>query len=329
MAEESAEGLDWGRNLHRSIRPFRICERPIVEQGAYVLRLMLDVGEQDIPMMGEQPRFSVAIDQGLSRTIRGIEFGMPFEKARLCAESGVEAEDIDLALLLKDFKTRNVLPVSRWPLLAAPDRFTISRESLAEISLADDFEVSIVAYLKRTAEAMPGVARTIGATLARCDLTIAVEGDTGPDFQVTTITPDDLEQRGFGRNALFVIDWEDEEDFSKPAKDIFVVRVNEIAAQKLMQIQGANTFGSAFYKHMMADILFQAARKILATGIDPNWPENSAGRTLIRFIEKNTGVPAEKIQQCASGDIDRLQALLQSALELATSVQNANLTGRN
>jgi len=329
MAEIINESLDWGRTLHRPFRPFRICEKPIAEQSAYVLRLHLEEGEQSIQMMGEQPRFSIAIEEAVSRTIKGIEFAMPFERNRLCEESGVEAEDIELALLLKDFKTRNVLAISRWSLYSAPESFSIPANYLAEISLVDDFEVSVLAYLKHKKESAQGVASSKGATLARCDLTIAIESETGPDFQVTTITPDDLEQRGFGRDALFVIDWEDEEDFSKPAKDIFVVRVNEIAAQKLAQVQGTNSFGAAFYQHMMADILFQAAKKIFAGGIDPNWPEHSAGKTLARFIEKHAGLVPEKLQQCAVGESERLQALLQSALGLATSVQNANLTGRN
>lgn len=329
MNDVTTAQLDWGRNLHREFRPFRICEKPVAEQNAYVLKLALEGGELDIPMMGEQPRYSAVIDETVSRTIQGIDFSMPFERDRLCEESGIDADDVEMALLLKDFKTRNVLTIARWPLPSAPDRFEIPAERLSEISLVDDFEISIIAYLKHARIAHAGVASTKGATLARCDLTISIENEIGPDFQVTTITPDELEKLGYGKNALFIVEWMEEDEFTKPAKEVFAVRVNEIAAQKLMQVQGTNTFGSAFYREMMSDILFQVAQKIFAKGIDPNWPENSVGKTLLRFIEKNANVAPEKLEQYARGEIDRLQAILQSSLELATTVQNANLTGRN
>lgn len=329
MTEATATQQDWGRNLHREFRPFRICEKPIVEQNAYVLKLTLEDGELDIPMMGEQPRYSVAIEDSISRTIQGIEFMMPVDRSKLSEDSGIGSDEIEIALLLKDFKTRNVLTISRWPLPIAPKRFEIPKERLDEISLVDDFEISIVVYLKHKRASEVGIASTKGSTLARCDLTISVESEIGPDFQVSTITPDELEKLGFGRDALFVVEWMEEDDFSRPAKDVFGVRINEIAAQKLMQVQGTNTFGSAFYRQMMSDILFQTAQKIFVRGIDPNWPENSVGKTLLRFVEKATGVVPEKIEHCSKNEIEKLQALLQSALNLATTVQNANLTGRN
>lgn len=319
---------DWGRNLHREFRPFKICERPLQEQSVYVLHLVLEDGSQDIPMMGEQPRYSVAVDETIARSIRELEFGMPFDRVRLAEEAGIDASEIEVALLLKDFKTRNVLPIARWSLSVVPDRFEISSEDLCQISLVDDFEVSVVAYLKATRVPSPGIASAKGATLARCDLTVSIEGETGPDFQVTSISPDELEKLGYGRNALFIVEIEDE-DYSKPAKEVFSVKVNEIAAEKLSQVQGTNTFGSAFYRHMMADILFQVSQKVFSSGIDPNWSENSVGKTLMRFIEKNANVPSEKLPQYANNEIDRLQAILQSSLEMASVVQRATLTGKN
>lgn len=319
---------DWGRNLHREFRPFKICEKPVQEQGVYVLHLTLEDGSQDIRMMGEQPRYTVAVDESIARSIREFEFSMPFDRVRLADEAGIDAPDIEVALLLKDFKTRNVLPIARWPLSAVPDIFEISSDNLERISLADDFEVSIVAYLKASRPSSPGTASSKGATLARCDLTISIEGEIGPDFQVTSISPDELEKLGYGRNALFIVDIEDE-DYSKPAKEVFSVKVNELAAEKLSQVQGTNNFGSAFYRHMMADILFQVSQKVFFSGIDPNWPENSVGKTLIRFIEKNANVPSDKLQQYATNEIDRLQAILQSSLEMASVVQNATLTGKS
>lgn len=328
MSEQVA-AMDWGRSLHREIRPFRICEKPLVEQSACVLRLLLaEAGELDMPMMGEQPRYSVAIEDSTSRIIKGIEFALPFDRNKLCEESGVAAEDIELALLLKDFKTRNVLPLSRWPLSTAPDRFEIPADKLSEISLVDDFEISVVTYLKRRHVSQPGIASAKGATLARCDITISIESESGPDFGISTITPEELDNLGYGQNALFIIDWMEEEDFSKTAKEVFAVRVNDVAAQKLTQIQGANSFGTAFYRQMMADILFQVSQTIFKNGIDPAWPDNSVGKTLVRFVEKQTGVTAEKLEHFAKEEIDRLQAILQSSLELATVVQNAALTGR-
>lgn len=324
---EQAVVADWGRNLHREFRPFKICEKPLVEQNVYVLRLVLEDGSQEIPMTGEQPRYSVAVDEAIARNIRALQFGMPFDRARLAEEAGIDASEIEVALLLKDFKTRNVLSVDRWPLASVPDRFEIPADELARISVVDDFEVSIIAFLRATRMVSPGVASVKGATLARCDLTVSVEGETGPDFQVTSISPDELEKLGYGRNALFIVEIEDE-DFSKPAKDVFSVKVNEIAAEKLSQVQGSNSFGSAFYRSMMADILFQVAQKVFLAGIDPNWPENSVGKTLLRFIEKNANVPTDKLQQYATNEIDRLQAILQSSLEMASVVQSATLTGK-
>lgn len=322
--------MDWGRSLHREFRPFKVCEKPLVEQNAYVIRCPLAEGEPlEIPMMGEQPKYSVVVEDSVARGIRGVEFSMPFDRDKVCDESGVSAADVELALLLKDFKTRNVLVVQRWPLATAPERFEIPVERLAEISLVDDFEIGVVAYLKHAQKAQPGIATSKGAVLARCDLTITIETESGPDFDVTTITQDELESLGYGRNALFIVEWTDEEDFSRPAKEVFSVRVNEVAAQKLMQVTGTNTFGSAFYRQMMADIMFQVSQKIFAKGIDPGWPDISVGKTLLKFIEKNSGVVPEKLEQYAKNEIDRLQAIVQSSLELSTAVQNAALAGRN
>lgn len=329
MNEISASN-DWGRNLHREFRPFRVCDRPLLEQPNYVLRIELQENHVEIPMMGEQPRYSVAIDESMARSIKQLEFSFPFDKSKLAEEASVEPSEIQVALLLKDYKTRNILPIGRWELANLPDTFEIKSDALSKISVADNFEISVVSYLKEDRKAAPGVASKKGATLARCDLAISVEGEIGPDFNVTTISPEDLESLGYGKNTLFIIEpLEDEEDYSKPAKDVFGIRVNEIAAEKLSQIQGANSFGSAFYRMMMADILFQICQKVFVGGIDPNWPENSVGKTLVRFIEKNSSVAIDKIPEYAKNEIDRLQAILQSALELATNVQSATLTGRN
>lgn len=326
MSEQTSIS-DWGRSLHREFRPFLVCERPLPEKSLTTLRVKVEGGEREFHMMGEQPRYSVILEDEVARSLKGIEFSMPFERSRLCEESGVSEEDVEVALLLKDFKTRNVLPLSRWPLASAPERFEVSSEKLSEISLVDNFEISVIAYLKHATEPRPGLASKKGSVLARCDLTISVENEIGPDFDITTISPEDLERAGYGKDALFMIDILDE-DYAKPAKEVFAVRVNELAAEKLKQVQGPNTFGSAFYRQMTADILFQISQKVFTKEIDPNWPDQSLGKTLIRFVEKNAAISPEKLQECAKGDLGMLQGILQSAVGLSSAVQNATLGGR-
>lgn len=321
---EQAQMTDWGRNLHRELRPFLVCEKPQPDEAKNILRLMVEGGQKEFPMQGEQPRYSVVVDDVTIRSLKGVTFTMQLEKDRICEESGVPPEEIEVALLLKDFKTRNVLNLARWSLSSAPREFEVPQEQLSQVSLSDSFEISVIGYLKDTVKHRLGLASQKGSVLARCDLTVSVENEIGPDFDVTTISPEDMERAGCGRDTLFMLEIVDE-DFSKPPKEVFSVKVNEIAAEKLKQVQGGNSFGSAFYRHMTSDILFQIAQKVLTREIDPNWPDQSLGKGLIRYLEKNTGISVEKLQAYAKDDVAMLQSILQSAVGLSTCVQNANL----
>lgn len=314
-----------GRTLTRPSRPFSICEHPF-DSSPERISIVCGEEEQPVVLAGTSPDFSIFLNRDQAASLKSITIPSGVDKKKIEKETGIPMSGIKAALILKDFTTRKIIVIGRWPLSELPDELSVDSDKLSEISTKDQFELTVTAFLSADLDKSSKTASRRSSELARINFSFFVEKEDGPSFDISEISPKALVARGCGEDTLVLVQVDDD-NLSLPAKDVVHVFVNEKAMHKLSLIQGGANLGKVLVLSIEADILFQVTQAVLAKDYDPEWPLVSLGKYVYDTLSKHTNLEGAAIQSKYRNSPHLLLGLMQSIAGLATAVKDAALTG--
>lgn len=229
---------------------------------------------------------------------------------------------IRLVLLVRFTSVRNTIKVEDWQISEAPEQYEFdpglfdSQPSAFEVSLVimsvDNIDVDGVK--------LPAYARLGSKTfIVRTDT-------TDNDFEVKFVSPEDLEQLGFSKNSLWVLNTLSE-DFNSPPAECFEVLINKNVDGKLQGVAASNVAGRLYMEAMSAEIEFAIAQQVLAKSEEIE-AEFGTLALLVDKISNETGLDHHRMREMAKNEPDKLRSYLQGTAKLARNIEFADVRRR-
>lgn len=314
----------WRFSESRPIRPFRISDRAL-DNSAFRAR-------KDLEFESADPWHLVLEPEEIKHDNFRPELKLDVDADILTADTGINAQDLKLSVILRDPALLKSTLLASWTLDQVPDSYAVSSQDLSLVSGQRGLVLVLQVSPARDLPHQFRRASHAGHIVCVREFVIATPQD-GAGFPVQTVESDYFEQIGLPKETVWIVQWKSTDDFDRPIEEVLSVLVSREGCEKLLRLSSTDSVSRVVWSEIAAEVFLEICLVVLAS--DPDEPRNE-GSLLARLkakLTKVTGRPFEEIVNMGvDGREDRFQffrAHLQKDAELGNRIKHVNLAGRS
>jgi hypothetical protein len=294
----------WHASETESIEPFRMAEEAL---SSCSLRLKQSENFDDA-----DTRF---IETKEFWTDCAPELQVSFEGSQIVQGTGIELDDLVVAIVLRDRILNRFIKIQEWPGTGVPITPVSLTSGWESISQSDSIDISVLVTPAQTKDRGTGIARHKANVIARKTFKIRSLSQT-PSFPYRWVPPEEFEKRSCSRNTIWLLNWLGE-NFERPIEDSVELLLNEDYRETFEVLEAEGHYSNLFRREMVAAVLAEMAFRVLDSGELPTEESGMRAQILTVLSEASGRGPDEILSMLNRPDkFGVIHAWVQNHVEL-------------
>jgi hypothetical protein len=208
-------------------------------------------------------------------------------------ETGVPAEDLGVALSIRDRQLNLFRLVDQWKLCSVPDVPVPLRDPLRLFSCGSHMELCLSLFVSRTSNRGFRVAKERGQILARKSFVVRPLPEL-PRFPKIWKAPVDFERKGLHEDTIFYVEWL-AEDLDRPPAEALTIWLNEQYRDQILSFEHGGSSGRLIVTELAGMILAEVCAAVLASEQVPDDPDGTI-EVVGRVLQDVTGSTLDEMR---------------------------------
>ena len=193
-----------------------------------------------------------------------------FDGDSVVRETGVPAEDLAVALSIRDRQLNLFGLAGRWKICTLPEEPVPLSDPLRSFSAGSHIELCLALFVSRTSDRGFRVARERGQVLARKRFVVRSMPEL-PRFPKVWKDPADFEGQGLHEDTIFYVEWL-AEDLDRPPIETLSIWLNERHRDQMLSLEHGGASGRMLVTELAGMILSEICAAVLTSDQEPDDP---------------------------------------------------------
>lgn len=185
-------------------------------------------------------------------------------------ETGVPAEDLAVALSIRDRQLNLFRLADRWKICSLPEGPVRLRDPLRLFSCGSHIELCLSVFVSRTSDRGFRVASERGHVLARKRFVVRSMPEL-PRFPKVWKDPAEFKGKGLHEDTIFYVEWL-AEDLDRPPIEALSIWLNERHRDQMLSFEHGGASGRLLVTELAGMILSEICAAVLASDQEPDDP---------------------------------------------------------